>query len=243
MRKPGSIIVGNILSAAAVKMMLFLFSTMLTTGVGAQLTGISGQTYITLSARGGLRLPNMENVDGSPYFDNQYHSARIKTKSGFDTTGVAIKFNVYGNEIIFLNKGVELALDSVELVSYADFENGQITEFIFQSGFPAFEGQNSNTIYRVLAAGPKVQLLKHYTKRLEDVKSMGEYNKKEFVLKEQLYIYSPTTGIKKVKADKKALQEAFPEFAEKMELVVTEKKLKLKKESDLALLIEELNKP
>lgn len=225
------------------KIIFSVFALMLTTGAFAQMVGISGQTYMTLTARGGLRLPNLENVDGTPYYDNQYHSATIKTKSGFDTSGVSVKFNTYGNEIIFLNKGVEMALDSVDMVSWVDFENGEITEIILKTGYPKIDAFTPNTIYRVLAEGPKIQLLKHYSKKLEDVKSMGEYNKKEFVSKEQLYVYSPATGMKKVKADKKALQEAFPELAEKMELVVTEKKLKLKKESDLALLIEELNKP
>jgi hypothetical protein len=243
MRKMGSIVVGKNLSSTGAKLVLFLFASILTTGASAQLTGISGQTYMTFSARGGLRLPNMENVDGSPYLDNQFHSARVKTKSGFDTTGIPVKFNAYGNEIIFIENGVELAIDSVDMISYTTFENGEVTEVIFQCGFPNIDGFTSNTLYRVLAAGPKVQLLKHYSKRLEDVKSMGEYNKKEFIAKEQLFIYSPAAGMKKIKADKKALQEAFPELAAKMELVVTEKKLKLKKESDLALLIEELNKP
>ena len=95
MRKQGSIVVGKIVSATAGKMILFLFASVLTTGAFAQLTGISGQTYMTFSARGGLRLPNLENVDGSPYLDNQFHNARIKTQSGFDTTGVSVKFNAY----------------------------------------------------------------------------------------------------------------------------------------------------
>lgn len=243
MRKQVSIVVGKNVPAIAGKMILFLFASIITTSAFAQLTGISGQTYMTFSARGGLRLPNLENVDGSPYLDNQFRSARIKTQSGFDTTGVSVKFNAYGNEIIFLENGIELALDSVAMVSYAAFENGELTQVVFQAGFPNVDGFNSNTLYRVLAAGPKMQLLKYYSKKLEDVKTMGEYNKKEFVVKEQLYIYSPTSGMKKVKADKKALQDAFPELAQQVEALVTEKKLKLKKESDLTLLIEELNKP
>ena len=72
---------------------------------------------------------------------------------------------------------------------------------------------------------------------------MGEYNKKEFVTIEHLYIYKEGGEIKKVKADKKAIVEAFPELSERVEALVSEKKLKLKKDTDVALLIEELNKP
>jgi hypothetical protein len=236
-------------TAAPGKMILSLIALVVSTGVFGQMSvgtiglNVSSPQYLTFSARGGLRLPNMENVEGTPYLDNQFHSARIRTKSGFDTTGVQVKFNAYGNEMIFLENGIELALDSVDMVTYSDVENGKVTEFTFKAGYPKIDNHNSNTIYRVMATGPKYQLLKYYSKKLEDVKSMGEYNKKEFVTVEYLYIYKEGGEIKKVKADKKAIQEAFPELSDRVEAVVAEKKLKLKKDTDIAVLIEELNKP
>ncbi len=231
------------------KMILSLMALVVSTGAFSQMAvGTIGMNsfapqYLTFSARGGFRLPNMENVEGSPYLDNVFHNARIRTQSGFDTTGVQVKFNAYGNEFIFLEKGIELALDSVDMVSYSDVENGKLTEFTFKAGYPKIDNQNSNSIYRIMASGPKYQLLKYYSKKLEDVKSMGEYNKKEFVTIENLYIYKEGGEIKKVKADKKAIQEAFPELSDRVEALVSEKKLKLKKDTDIALLIEELNKP
>lgn len=209
-----------------------------------QITASTGgvTTMMTFSARGGLRLPNLENVDGSPFFDTEYRSATIRVKSGFDTAGVMVKYNVYGNEIVFLQDDIELVLDSMDMVSYFKIENGNRVQVVLKTGFPNIDGLNGNTIYRVLASGPKVQLLKHYSRKLEDVKTMGEYNRKEFVTKEQLYIYSPVTGMKKVK-DKKALQDALPEFAQQIEAIAVEKNLKFKKDTDFAMIIEELNKP
>ncbi len=236
-------------STIAGKMVLGLFAVVFSTPAFSQLfvgtIGTSGvnNAALTFSARGGLKLPNLENVDGSPYLDNQFHSARIRTQSGFDTTGVQVKFNAYGNEMIFIENGIELALDSVDMVTYTSVENGTLVDVIFKAGYPNIDNLTKNTLYRVISTGPKYQLLKYYSKKLEDVKSMGEYNRKEFVTQEQFYIYSSTGGIKKIKADKKALQEAFPEAAQQVETVMSEKKLKLKKESDLALLVEELNKP
>jgi len=206
-------------------------------------TNVGGSSMMTVSARGGLRLPNMENVDGTPYLDNEFHSASVRTKSGFDTSGVKVKFNAYGNEIIFLQDGIELALDDFEMVSYPKLQNGAISQVVFKTGFPKIDNLNDNTVYQVLASGSKIYLLKHISKKLEDLKTMGDYNRKEFVTREQLYIYSPSLGIKKIKADKKALIALFPELTEKIESVIEEKGLSIRKENNLITLIEELNKP
>lgn len=213
--------------------------------VDAQLatSNIGGSSMMAFSARGGLRLPNMENVDGTPYLDNEFQNATVRTKSGFDTSGVKVKFNAYGNEIIFLQDGIELALDDFDMVSYPKLQNGVIGQVVFKTGFPKVDNLNEKTIYQVLASGSKIYLLKHISKKLEDLKTMGDYNRKEFVTKEQLYIYSPSFGIKKIKADKKALIALFPDLAAKIESVIEEKGLSMRKENNLITLIEELNKP
>ena len=205
-------------------------------------SSIGAGQMLTFNASAGLRLPNLENVDGSPFLDNEYRNGTIRVKSGFDTAGVMVKYNIYGNEIVFLQDGIELVLDSMDMVTYFKPENGTIVKVVLKTGDPKIDGLNGNTIYRVLVDGPKFQLLKHYSRKLEDVKTMGEYNRKEFANKEQLYIYSPTTGMKKIK-DKKALVEALPEFAEQIEAIVGERQLKFKKDTDYAIILEELNKP
>ena len=218
------------------------FSQLIASPAGMS-SGSGFSQMITFSARGGLKLPNMENVDGSPYLDNEYHPANIRTKSGFDTTNVKVKFNVYGNEFVFLKNGVEYALDDFYFLSYPEIKNGEVRERVFQAGFPSIGALNDNTIYEVLKSGPKYSLLKHSTKRLEDVKSMGEYNKREFVSKSEFYAFSAKDDkIQKLKTDKKSIIALFPDQEEKIKSIVDSKDLSLKKEADLVILFEELNK-
>lgn len=219
--------------------------TTLSFSAHAQLTSstFGSGASMTFSARGGLRLPNLENVDGSPYLDNEFHSANVRTKSGFDTTNVKVKFNVYGNEFVFLKNGVEYALDDFYFLSYPEVANGTVREKVFQSGFPSIGALNDNTIYEVLKSGPKYSLLKHMTKKLEDVKTMGEYNKKEFITKSDFYVFSAKDDkIQKLKADKKSVIALFPDQEEKIKSIVDSKDLSLKKEADLVILFDELNK-
>ncbi len=229
-----------VLVAFCVTFSVTAFSQLIGQGIG--LSGNSN-SMIAFTARGGLKLPNMENVDGSPYLDNEYHPANIRTKSGFDTSDVKVKFNVYGNEFIFVKNGVEYALDDFYFLSYPEIKNGEVKERVFQSGFPSIGSFNDNTIYEVLKSGVKFSLLKHMSKRLEDVKTMGEYNKKEFVSKSEYYVFSAKDDkIQKLKADKKSIIAMFPDQEEKIKSIIDSKDLSLKKEADLIILFEELNK-
>ena len=213
--------------------------TMIGAGPAPELVGSTSiQTYYTFSARGGLRLPPMNDVEGSPFLHAGYNTAFVRLKSGYTAT-VPVKYNMYGNEIIFMQNNNELAMDSVAYVSYMVLEPhpGRI---VLQSGYPPLGTNTRNTIYQVLDSGA-IQLLKHTTQTIEEVRTMGTVPKKEFVTKEELYIYTPGGELKKIKADKKSLQEALPQYAEKIERIIEEKKLKLKKEADIRTLISELN--
>ena len=65
----------------------------------------------------------------------------------------------------------------------------------------------------------------------------------EIVTTEQLYLYLPGGEIKKIKTGKQSLLDAAPSLAPKIEEIAAAKKLKLKSESDMITLVDELNKP
>lgn len=200
------------------------------------------QTFITFTARGGLKLPSFENMEGSPFLHPEYNLAQVRVQTGFTAASVMVRFNIYGNEVIFIQNGSELALDSVDFVSYTSVgKNGVVETIKLKTGFPAIGTNTKQTIYQLLDSGAKVQLLKYHYQKVGELKSMGAAPRKEFITFQELYINTPLGGMKKIKADLKSLQEALPEYAEQIEKIVSEKKLKLKKESDLILLIAELN--
>ena len=75
------------------------------------------------------------------------------------------------------------------------------------------------------------------------MKTMGEYNNKSFFTKSDFYVLSAKYDkIQKLKADKKSVIALFPGEEEKIKSIVDSKDLSLKKEADLVILFEELNK-
>ncbi len=207
-------------------------------------SGITGgqHSFIALSARGGLKLPGFDNVSGSPFLHPEYNTGYVRIHSGYAEQGVAIKFNLYGNEVIFQSKGNEMALDSVDYVTYSTVgKNGQLETIKLKAGFPPIGTNTSQTIYQLLDSGTSFQLLKYYYQKVQETKSLGTAPIKEFVTYEDYYVNTPA-GIKKIKGESSSIKEALPGYAAQIDKIISEKKLKLKKESDLVTLINELNK-
>lgn len=199
------------------------------------------QTFMALSARGGWRLPDFSAIKGSPYLHSEYSAGYVRLKSGFGATAM-IKFNLYGNEILFSNNGNELALDSVDYVSYeAADKDGKMGLIRLKSGFPPIGKLNQSTIYQLLDSGVNLQFLKYSSQHIDEVKALGMAPYKEFITKEEYYIHIPGEGIKKIKADKRSVLDALPQYAAKIEELVKQKNLNLKKETDLITLIAALN--
>ena len=94
--------------------------------------------------------------------------------------------------------------------------------------------------------GSKVHLLKFISQKVEDVPTLGDYSRREIVTTEQFYVYVPGGEIKRIKSlksGKQSLQEALPALSSRIDEISTTKKLKLKSENEISLLVEELNKP
>ena len=191
-----------------------------------------------------IRLPALAEINGSPFLTADYQQGAVELGQGKVVTGVPVKFNIFNNAVMVLKNGEELKLEFFELVSYDHADNnGNIKHVMFKAGYPDIDGHNDNTVYQVLSLGPKVHLLKFMSQKVEDAATLGDYSRKEIVTTEQLYIYTPGGKIKKIKNSKQALQDALPELAAKIDELAAAKKLKLKSENEISVLVEELNKP
>ncbi|MBL7709192.1 MAG: hypothetical protein JNJ86_08965 [Chitinophagaceae bacterium] len=191
-----------------------------------------------------FRLPALAEINGSPFLTADYQQGAVELGQGKVVTGVPVKFNIFNNAVMVLKNGEELKLEFFELVSYDQADNsGNIKHVMFKAGYPEVDGHDDNSVYQVLSLGPKVHLLKFMSQKVEDAATLGDYSRKEIITTAQLYIYTPGGKIKKIKNSKQALQDALPELAAKIDEVATAKKLKLKSESEISVLVEELNKP
>jgi hypothetical protein len=190
-----------------------------------------------------IRLPALQDINGSPFLTPDYVLGSVQLTNDKVVTSVPIKFNIFSNAVMIQKDGSDLMLESFHMVSYDQQENnGNIKHFHFKPGYPEIDNHTDKSIYQVLAFGSKVHLIKFLSQKVEDVNSLGEYSRRDIVTTEQLYLYLPGGEIKKIKIGKQSFLDAAPSLAPKIEEITTAKKLKLKSESDMIALVEELNK-
>ncbi len=180
---------------------------------------------------------------GNPFLTEEYKRGFVKVRSGQSISNMPVRFDLLNNEIQFLQNGTELALENVDSIAYLEVEGDSNSLRVLKTGYTAIDGRTSSSIYEVLASGNRLHFLKYYQCKIETVKSMGEADKKEFSTQAFLYLYNPATGtIKKVKANKKSITGAFPEYAQQLDKLASDLKTDFHSEKAVSLLIQELNK-
>lgn len=195
-----------------------------------------------------FRMPSLSDVGGSPFLSSEYHNGSVELGQGRTVTNVPLKFNTFNNAMMVMKNGEELKLEFFEFATYDEIDSkGNARHVMFKAGYPEIDAHGENTIYQVLSMGPKVHFLKYFSQKVEEVPTLGDYSRREIVTKEEFYVFVPGSGIKKIsslKNGKKSLQEVLPPvLSARIEEISTAKGLKLKNESDISVLIEELNKP
>lgn len=191
-----------------------------------------------------MRLPALQEIGGSPFMSPDYKTGKVIIDNDLVVSDVPVKFNIFSNAIMVQKDGNEMRLESFKLVTYDDvLDPANIKHFEFGQGFPEVDNHTDKSIYQILSKGANAQLLKYLTQKVEDVNTLGDYNRREIVTTEQLYLYVPGSGIKKIKSGKKDIKDALPALSAKIEEIATSKNLKLKSESEIVMLVDALNKP
>ena len=220
-----------------------LFSSLFSFSATAQTDSLQEATIDDLVVKP-MRIPALAEVGGSPFLSPDYKSGLIQISRDKKVTDVPVKFNILSNAVMVQKDGQEMKLELFKLVTYDETGNdGAVKHVQLGQGYPEVDNHNENSVYLVLASGPKVQLLKYLSQKVEDAATLGDYSRKELVITEQLYVYTPGGTIKKIKSGKKDLVEALPSLATKIDEIAASNNLKLKSESEITQLVEALNKP
>gem|GEM_PF-952976 len=195
-----------------------------------------------------FRMPSLMDVGGSsPFLTPEYRQGSVELGQGRVVSNVPIKFNTFNNAIMVIREGQELKLEFFESVYYNEPDHsGKQVKQLFRAGYPEIENHSENTIYQVLSMGPKLHLLKFIDQKVEDVPTLGDYSRREIVTNEHYYLYVPGVGIKRIKnlkSSRQSILEVLPDLGDRVAKIAAARKLKLKSESDIAILVEELNKP
>jgi hypothetical protein len=191
-----------------------------------------------------IRLPALQEVGGSPFMTEDYQTGSVQVADDKIVTNVPVKFNIFSNAVMVQKDGQDMRLESFQVVSYDITGNdGAIKHVMFKQGYPEIDNHTDKSVYQVLSMGSNVHLVKFLSQKVEDAATLGDYSRREIVTTQQLYIYTPGGEIKRIKASKQSVVDALPALSAKIEEVVTANKLNLKSESDIAELVEALNKP
>lgn len=190
-----------------------------------------------------MRMPALQDIGGSPFLHPDYKAGTIQFNGDRMVANVPVKFNVFSNVIMVQRDGEELKLESFDLVSYDEpGGDGIVKHYTFKQGYPEVDNRPATAVYQVLAQGPKLHLVKFISQKVEDAPTLGDYSRREIVTSQQLYTYVPGGDMKKIKAGKQAIADAVPAMASKIDEIIKTGNLNTKSETDLAALVDALNK-
>ena len=175
------------------------------------------------------------NVEGSPFYPDEYLRANIYLRYGKIYTGIYVKFNLQENLLLYKQAdGTEMsAATPIKRVIFTDTSDGWVLyNSIFENGFPSIDNRNENTFYQVLDSG-KIKLLKCHAVKFTDKKDYGQASiTRVFDQSEFWYVYLPNGQIKKIEKGTEFFLSFFPDKKEEISKYIKTQKLKCRKESD-----------
>jgi hypothetical protein len=160
-----------------------------------------------------------EGVQGSPYFLPAWKTATIFLNQGKKFEKIKTRIDLYAQEAHFITANdVEAVTPNGLVTSILLFDSTAEGEhrYLFKTGYPAIDNQNTNNFYLVLADGP-LQLLQSIRKKINEKKDdISNQTTREFDTYTDYY-YFTAGGIKKFKKDKAFILELLSNQKTKVE--------------------------
>lgn len=183
------------------------------------------------------------DVDGSPYFMDEFRHAKITLSKGKVYENAEVKIDLYNQEVHVLDSNSKeiIAEDgSIREVIIIDTGNTQIIFSKFQTGFPSIDKNNTNSLYRVLSDG-KARLLLSSKKEIAVTKDVmtGEVHK-EFLQRDDYYVFQ-NGEITKLNKDKNFVLVLMMDQEKKISDYLNENKVSFKKQDMLIALFNYYN--
>lgn len=145
-----------------------------------------------------------DDVEGSPFFPENYCPAILVLSKGRVYQNIKTKLNLHTHEVIVIDSSHKELVTQDGLITdiiFRDSAENNYIEHEFRCGYPPIDKNNSFTFYQVLADG-QLQLLKLIRKEVVEEKNIqsGEI-KKTFKTYEEYYLFSGSKLVK-LKKDK-----------------------------------------
>ena len=173
------------------------------------------------------------DVDGSPFFNQDYKPALVVFKNGTTYKDVPVKFDMLHNEIDIYRNNELICLIGLDSVSFSD---SAYTHMLLRTSFPPINKLDTSTIYQVLAQNNKIELLKYYHCSISTVRSVGMPDKSSFDVNSQYYLFDKSKKtIKEIKLNKKSFSNAISDMGYSI------KDVNFKNETELSDLVNSKN--
>lgn len=173
-------------------------------------------------------------LEGSPFYKDEYSLARITTRKGNSYQDIPVKLNLMTQEMFFrVSDGREmipiLPVAAIRFDTAAQpGESG-----IFLSGFPAIDKQTENSFYQLIDSG-RAMLLKFNKVNYRDEKPFNSgVTHRIFETTPVLYAYTADGVMVQLSKAKAPLAVLFKDRIEPMAIFIRDNDLSLRKEEDL----------
>jgi hypothetical protein len=200
-----------------------------------QLSAQSVTPHPNLTAPQAIPRDRYEDVDGSPYFNNDWNKGIIQLNKGITYKDVNVKFDEVTQQLIILYKDRTYRL--AEPVNEFKLSDANGTQSHFMNGY----GDNKKEFYEVLAQG-SVGLLKSTAKHItkNTTYPLGSGLSKTVTADDKYYLYVNNAMIS-VKADARAILKVIGNKQDVLVNYIKNNSLNLKDQNDFAKLINYYN--
>lgn len=181
-----------------------------------------------------IHLKSDYNIEGTPFFSNEYCLANLKVRNGRKYTGVEVKLNLQDNAVIYrMQDGQDmLATTPLETIEFITCLDGGPPK-LFQAGYPGIDRQSDQTFYQVLDSG-FATLLKYYKISFRDEKPYSSASVTRIYQEVPVYYaYIPANGMSRLGNTIEPLLKLFPDNKEKIVYYFKTHDLQLRREGDL----------
>ncbi len=207
-------------------------------------TSMPNEIYLSDVAAKPIYLKTEYEIQGSPFFPEEYIKTSLLLKSGRMFSGINSRMILYDNSLVVLtDDGIEQRLTgSISRVIYdLVITDNKPRKVIFQKGFPAIDKHDSTTYYEVLDSG-KLMLLKHYKVTYSDKRGYGEASyTRVFEKKITYYILQSGNIIRQLGKGEEEFLSILPGKKVELEKYIDDKNIKCKKEEEWIELVSYYN--
>lgn len=209
----------------------------LSLGVSAQIANIPG------AGNEVIRTKKYSDVEGSPYLYNDWKAGTITDKDGKIYSNVLLKYDAYKDVLEINQDGSILQLNTQQYpifsLSFADGSNNKVIKHLFVAGIDQVQGYSPKVYFEILS-NAKLRVVKKYDIKFIDevVSSYGTASaKKRFQRNEKYFVIADGVATE-FKLNNKSFLTACGKKRSELEKIVEERKIKIKNEADLEMLLQ-----